>query len=262
MIETTQVSVKLTNTSILSEVDFSAKAGEICAIVGPNGSGKTTFMRALTGELEYQGDILFNNQDIKAIPSWQLALHRAVLPQATSLSFPFTVFEVVRLGLTAGAAHKGDHLVEDALASVGLKGFEKRFYQELSGGEKQRVQLARILVQVWEPVLDGVPCWLFLDEPVSSLDIGHQIEVMSIAKDFSLRGGGVIAVMHDLNLSAMFADSIALFGKGRLLLQGTPTGVLQNHHLSHAYQWELQVNQPPPSMTPFILPQAAGLSAR
>lgn len=259
MIEAKNVGVTIAGTDIIKGVNFAAKAGEVCAIVGPNGCGKTTFMRALTGEVDYHGQVLFNDRDSKQIPAWQLALYRAVLPQATVLAFPFTVFEVVRLGLTAGAPHGQQNLVQEALIYVGLRGFEKRFYQELSGGEKQRVQLARILVQVWQPVLDGTPCWLYLDEPVSSLDIGHQIEVMAIARDFAQRGGGVITVMHDLNLTAMFADNIALFEKGHLMIQGTPDEVMQNHLLSKAYQWQLQVNQPPTNATPYILPQAAAL---
>ena len=142
----------------------------------------------------------------------ELAAVRAVLPQATALSFPFTVREIVKLGLVGGrsgvAAGGADRLPEQALARVDLDGFSGRFYQELSGGEQQRVQLARVLCQVWAPVLDGKPRYLLLDEPVSSLDIKHQLIIMNIARDFARSGGGVIAILHDLNLTAMFADRI------------------------------------------------------
>ena len=97
-----------------------------------------------------------------------------------------------------------------ALARVDLAGFEGRMYQELSGGEQQRVQLARVLCQVWTPVAEGRARYLFLDEPVSSLDIGHQLSVMRLARDFAARGGGVVAVMHDLNLTSMFADQVVM----------------------------------------------------
>ena len=114
---------------------------------------------------------------------WEAASVRAVLPQATALSFPFTVREIVRLGLTGGRsgalAGEDERLPERALARVDLDGFAGRFYQELSGGEQQRVQLARVLCQVWAPVLDGEPRYLFLDEPVSSLDIKHQLIIMA-----------------------------------------------------------------------------------
>ena len=115
-----------------------------------------------------------------------------MLPQATALSFPFTVREIVKLGLTGGRsgalAGEDERLPERALARVDLDGFAGRFYQELSGGEQQRVQLARVLCQVWAPVLDGEPRYLFLDEPVSSLDIKHQLIIMNIARDFAQAG--------------------------------------------------------------------------
>ena len=143
---------------------------------------------------------------------WQAASMRAVLPQATALSFPFTVREIVRLGLIGGRSGalpgEDERLPDRALARVDLDGFAGRFYQELSGGEQQRVQLARVLCQVWAPVLDGRPRYLFLDEPVSSLDIKHQLMIMNIARDFAKRGGGVVAILHDLNLTAMYADRV------------------------------------------------------
>ena len=139
---------------------------------------------------------------------WESAALRAVLPQQTALSFPFTVREIVRLGMLDGRsgvlAGEAERLPDRALARVDLDGFAGRFYQELSGGEQQRVQLARVLCQVWAPVLEGAPRYLFLDEPVSSLDIKHQLIIMDIARDFARRGGGVVAILHDLNLTAMY----------------------------------------------------------
>src|SRR5690606_8947929 len=113
-----------------------------------------------------------------------------------------------------------------ALARVDLAGFAGRLYQELSGGEQQRVQLARVLCQVWTPVLEGQPRYLFLDEPVSSLDIRHQLIIMNIARDFARRGGAVVAILHDLNLTAMFSDRIFVMHRGRLAAGGTPQDVL------------------------------------
>ena len=107
----------------------------------------------------------------------------------------FTVREIVRMGLSTGLNNDAAHaqaIAAAALAAVDLEGFEGRFYQELSGGEQQRVQLARVLTQIWDPVLDGRPCFLMLDEPVSSLDIRHQLTIMQLARDYCLRGGGVI----------------------------------------------------------------------
>ena len=260
MLVATNISVHLGHKKILHGIDFKAEPGQLTAIVGPNGSGKTTLLRAVTGEAAFDGQVMLNGQDITRARPWQLASIRGVLPQATPLSFPFTVFEVVRLGLTHGLEAGRDDLVPRALARVGLTGFEGRFFQELSGGEQQRVQLARVLVQVWHPVAEGVARWLFLDEPVSALDIGHQLQVMQIARDFADAGGGVIAVMHDLNLTAMFADSVALISEGHLMAQGTPEEVLCDDRLSAAYRCAIRVNTKP-GQGVFLLPHAASLAA-
>ncbi|MEL6690026.1 MAG: heme ABC transporter ATP-binding protein [Pseudomonadota bacterium] len=256
-----KTSLFLGRAQILHDVDFVAAAGEVTCIVGPNGCGKTTLLKALTCELAYEGHIALNGVDIRRQSPQVLATQRAVLPQATNLAFPFTVLEVVRIGLTAGLStntpEDNERLPLDALARVGLAGFEGRFYQELSGGEKQRVQLARVLVQTWEPVLNGIPRWLFLDEPVSALDIAHQLQVMAIARDFARAGGGVVAVMHDLNLTAMFSDRITLMANGREVRSGTPKDVLRNEPLRHAYNCDVQVNTPPADASPWLIPQAA-----
>ncbi|MDX8355252.1 heme ABC transporter ATP-binding protein [Cognatiyoonia sp. IB215182] len=258
------ISVRFGSVQILRNVDFTAEAGSFSAIIGPNGSGKTTLLRAIIGEIPYEGRVSINGQDTRDANSVLLAKQRAVLAQSTQLAFPFTVFEVVRLGLTAGVAtgdpSKTAELPFKALARVGLEGFEGRFYAELSGGEKQRVQLARVLAQIWLPVLNGQPRWLFLDEPVSSLDIGHQLMVMEIAADYAKAGGGVVAVMHDLNLTAMFAQNVMLLADGHCLASGAPGEVLTNTTLSTAYGCSLAIKTAPTDGAPWLLPQAAQLT--
>ena len=192
--------------------------------------------------------------DIARLSPPELAGMRAVLPQASALAFPFTVHEVVRLGLQSG--HSTAPSVEAALAAVDLPGFGGRFFQELSGGEQQRVQLARVLAQVWMPVVERRARWLFLDEPVASLDIGHQLTVMRLARDYARRGGGVIAVMHDLNLTAMFADRVVLLHQGRVLGAGPPAEVIRDDLLAAAYGCGLRVGVAP-GEGPFVLPQSA-----
>jgi len=252
------IRVDLAGSAVLHGVDFTARAGAVTAIVGPNGSGKTTLLRALTGDVDFEGELTLDGRSLNAFPVHLLARRRAVLPQATRLAFPFTVAEVARLGLTAQAGPARDALPARALAEVGLDGFAARFYQDLSGGEQQRVQLARVLVQVWEPVSDAGPCWLFLDEPVSSLDIRHQLEVMALVRDYADRGGGVVAVMHDLNLTAQFADSVAVMDRGRIVAQGTPDTVFEDARLSRVYACRLRLNTVPEGPVPFLLPQTAG----
>lgn len=263
MIEARDISVSIGGRPIISGVDFDVKPGELAAIVGPNGSGKTTFLKAMSSELSYTGRVAINGRDLATMKPWEAASARAVLPQSVALSFPFTVREIVKLGLTGGRSGAGqgteETLPERALAKVDLEGFAGRFYQELSGGEQQRVQLARVLCQVWAPVLDAVPRYLFLDEPVSSLDIKHQLIIMNIARDFAVRGGGVVAILHDLNLSAMFADRIFVMHDGRLAASGSPEQVLRDDLMSEVFGCDLKVGALPAKGAPFVLPQSAGL---
>ncbi|CAN0039535.1 unnamed protein product [Chrysoparadoxa australica] len=241
----------------LCGVDLTAQAGELTAIVGPNGSGKSTLLGAITASLPYRGAVHLNGTNIETLKPWQLAAQRAVLPQASRLAFPFTVIEVVRLGLQSGTAGDRPEVPMQALARVGLAHYADRTFQELSGGEAQRVMLARVLAQVWSPIEKGEPRWLLLDEPVSSLDIAHQLQVMEIARNFARAGGGVIAVMHDLNLTALYADRVAVLAEGHRLAFGPPAEVLTNETLSRAYGCVLRVSDPPPAGVPYILPHAA-----
>lgn len=261
MLRAENITVTLGGRRVLDGLDFMAEAGQVTAIVGPNGSGKTTLSRAMTGDLAHGGRVSLNGHDVAQLKPWQLAALRAVLPQASALAFPFTVIEVVNIGLHRGLAGAQGRVAMEALARVGLAHYAARPYQELSGGEQQRVQLARVLAQVWEPLLDGAPRWLFLDEPVSSLDIAHQLQVMEIARDFAAAGGGVVAVMHDLNLTAIYADRVAVLTDGRCLAAGPPGEVMTDVTLSRAYGCALRVGRVPPTGVPFLLPHPATAAA-
>lgn len=250
------IRLTLGGTQILRSIDFAASPGHITAIVGPNGSGKSTFLRVLSGEERAVGTATINGLPI-ADNARQLSRMRGVLPQAASMAFPFTVAEVLRIGLAAGPHASDATIPAQALAAVGLTGAAHRYYHELSGGQQQRVQLARVLCQVWQPVLDGTPCWLLLDEPVASLDIGHQLIIMDLARRYAQAGGGVIAVMHDLNLTALYADCVTLIDAGRVAASGIPAEVLTDAILSSAYGCRVTVNTPPQPGIPYILPHNA-----
>jgi iron complex transport system ATP-binding protein len=263
MIEARDVSVSIGGKRIVQNVDFAVRPGELAAIVGPNGSGKTTFLRVLAGDLPHSGSVTMNGCEIAHMKPWESAALRAVLPQQTALSFPFTVREIVRLGMLNGRsgvlAGEAERVPDRALARVDLDGFAGRFYQELSGGEQQRVQLARVLCQVWAPVLEGAPRYLFLDEPVSSLDIKHQLIIMNIARDFARRGGGVVAILHDLNLTAMYADRVHVMHRGQLAAAGSPREVLSDDLIARVFECRLKVGVLPAGNVPFVLPQSAGI---
>ncbi|AJY44611.1 heme ABC transporter ATP-binding protein [Martelella endophytica] len=261
MITTRDISVTLSGRSVLHGVSLQAPAGRLTAICGPNGCGKTTTLKTIAGDITPQsGAVTINTREIASLAPWQLAELRGVLPQASNLAFPFTVTEVLRMGLSGRghrAADKDRAVIAAALAAVDLKGFEGRFYQELSGGEQQRVQLARVLCQIERPVEDGTPRWLLLDEPVASLDIRHQLAIMRLARGFAEAGGGVIAVMHDLNLTALYADHVVLMKEGRIAAAGAPRDVLTDDNLYAVFRARLSVNQIPRDDTPFVLPHSA-----
>lgn len=260
MITASNLTVSLSGKTIVHGVSLEAKAGALTAIVGPNGSGKTTTLKAIAGELPSKGTVTLNGHDIRALEPWQLAIRRAVLPQAATIAFPFTVREIVRLGLTVGPnrhAERIDAITAEALAAVDLAGFAGRFYHELSGGEQQRVQLARVLSQIWEPVLDGEPCFLMLDEPVSALDIRHQLTIMQLARRYCAAGGGVVAVMHDLNLTAMFADHMIMMRGGRIDRAGPPAEVMTDDTMEIVFGCRMRINGVPAPGTPFVLPHTA-----
>lgn len=251
--------VSLSGRPILHGVDLSAPAGRVTAIIGPNGSGKTTLLRALTGEIApASGCVTLNGRDIAHQSPLALARQRAVLPQHSALSFPFTAAEVVRIALESLPLGEPERaaLIRRALARVGLSSHAGRLWQAMSGGEQQRVQLARALAQIWAPTDVTAPRWLLLDEPVSSLDIAHQLAVMQLARDHAAGGGGALAVMHDLNLTAMFADHVLLLQDGRVLAEGPPDLVLTDRLLDRAYGCPLRVRCAPETGV-WLLPQSA-----
>ncbi|MBD1547531.1 heme ABC transporter ATP-binding protein [Labrenzia aggregata] len=255
----TGLAVRLTGKTIVSDVTFAAHAGKVCTIVGPNGSGKSTLLKAITGETGHDGEVRLNARPLGRYPPRELAEVRAVLPQHTQLSFPLTVKEVVRLGLqnTPLPLAEAQGRIGEALDRVDMAGFEGRAYQSLSGGEQQRVQLARVLCQVWQPKAGDQPRWLILDEPISSLDIRHQLLIMDVARDFADRGGGVLCVLHDLNLTAMYADQVLVMKNGRLLADGPVADVYRDDLISDAFDFPLKIGSLPVADVPFLLPQAA-----
>ncbi|MCB8836708.1 heme ABC transporter ATP-binding protein [Aurantimonas sp. VKM B-3413] len=257
-IEIDQVSIMAGGRRIVGPVCTRLHEGALTTIVGPNGAGKSSLVKAMSGEIRpASGSVRLHGRDIAGIAPATLARQRAVLPQATAIAFPFTVFEIVSLGLRVRAGLDGaarQRLVEGALAAVDLEAFGDRAYQRLSGGEQQRVQLARILCQIGEPVERGQAKLLILDEPTSSLDVRHQLDVLKIARRFAENGAIVVAVLHDLNLAASFSDRILVMSEGSIVADDAPTQILKSGILAHIFRTEVTVIEPPGWSRPAILP--------
>ncbi|MUZ63455.1 heme ABC transporter ATP-binding protein [Agrobacterium vitis] len=241
---------------LLDRISLRLVPGRFTVIIGPNGAGKSTLLKLLCGDLRADsGKIAYDGQDITRLKPQYLARRRGVLPQSTSLSFPFTALEVVRMGAMASGTARPMQAARQALARVGLSTFEARPYQALSGGEQQRVQFARVLAQLPTAVDETGPRALFLDEPTSSLDLTHQISVLEIARTFAADGGMVLAVLHDLNLAAEFADSLIVLDGGQLIAEGPPQTVIRDDIIASVYGLSGTVSRAPTNL-PFVLPQS------
>ena len=224
MLKISELSVSLGSVTALNSIYMDITAGEVVAVIGPNGAGKSTLVRAIAGDIQTScGQMEFHDHQLDQWDQPDLARHMAVLPQKSTLNFPFTAREVVALSRTPHQTGKNaDHkIVDEALNYLDAKHLADRIYTQLSGGEQQRVQLARALAQIWQPPERSR--LLLLDEPSSSLDLAHQQTLMSAIADFSRQGVGILVVLHDLNMAMQCADKIAVLCCGQLVAIGPPS---------------------------------------
>ena len=257
MISARDLTITRDGRRLLDEVSIQLEPGKVNVIIGPNGAGKSTLMKVLCGEMRADsGHVAMHGTDIGLFSPLQLARLRAVLPQSTALAFPFTALEIVRMGAVAQGSRTPEEQARRALAKAGLAGFEARAYNMLSGGEQQRVQFARALAQVPYPVENGEVRALFLDEPTASLDIGHQISVLETARDFAEGGGLVLAILHDLNLAAEFADQLIVMHRGQVTAQGASFDTISDDTIARVYGIGGAVGRLPAKHIPYVLPQS------
>ena len=221
VIDARHVLVTAGHATLLAGVDLAVQSGETVAIVGPNGAGKSTLLRALSGELRPRaGTVHLKGRPIASYSARSLARHRALLSQNITVAFPFTVIAIVRMGAGDDRSHATEILIESALAEVGLDAFRERIITTLSGGEQHRAHFARVLVQNACGERERGPGLLLLDEPTASLDLRHQIDFVASTRARSRQGTAVIAVLHDLNLAATFADRIVVLHHGSIVADG------------------------------------------
>ena len=232
------VAVSLDGREVLTDISIAVQPGEVLALVGPNGAGKSTLLSVLSGERRpIAGIVTVDDRDIQTFSALELARVRSVLTQDNALSFPFRVIDVITMGRAPWT--RTDEIASDgaaissAAARADVTHLAWRRFTELSGGERARVSLARVLAQD-TPVV-------FLDEPTASLDLRHQEDVLRIARDLAAAGRAVVLVVHDLSLAGAVADRIALLSAGRLVAVGTPSEVLTEAAISEVYGLDVRV---------------------
>lgn len=268
MLEAKNISYKIGKKQVLKNVSAEFLPGELNMILGPNGSGKSSFLKIFSGELDdYSGDILYEEKKLKAIRKEELARHRAVMSQQPELSFPLTVDEVVLMGryphFSFNPGKKDRAICDEVITRMNLCSFRERNYLTLSGGEKQRVQFARVLAQIWEMPAKGSR-YLFLDEPLTSLDINYQQEFLQITRDFANTGAVVVVVIHDINLAVQFADKVLFLQEGAVAAHGKPSFVVTETLVEKVFGVKTTLLTNPVSGTPLVIfntPTQAGIGS-
>ncbi len=237
MYEARGVTIRLGRRDIVRDASLAVVPGRVVAVIGPNGAGKSTLLRTMAGErAPAAGEVRINGADIATLDAAALSRVRAVLAQSLSLSAPFPVDTIVRLGIPRHVREtQAAALVRRGLEAVDMADAVDRPITQLSGGEQQRIHAARVLVQLWAQEEGGDPRYLLLDEPTSHLDPAHQLAVMELARAHARAGGGVLAVLHDLNLAAAVADDIGIVHDGRVVAFGSPADVLRADLLEEVY---------------------------
>ncbi len=242
--------------SLISDVSLNARAGELIALLGANGAGKSTLLKLLAGAYKpAKGDIILNGKALQAYDTMQLAQLRAVLNQQNNVSLPFTVAELVMMGRYPYFKNKPSatdyKIVNEVMDATGVTAFAARSYLTLSGGEQQRVQLARALAQLWHQK----NALLLMDEPVTGMDILYQQQTLAILKAMARKGHLVISVLHDMNLASHYADRVIMLKNGRKWYDGTQHEILKPKAVYEIFEVEADVVTNPSTLKQMIMPR-------
>jgi iron complex transport system ATP-binding protein len=225
------IGVRVGGNRLLDRVTLELQAGEVGVVLGPNGAGKSTLLSVVSGlRAPDEGHVCLGNRLLSQMPAEQQARERAVLPQDTGVAFDFTVQDVVELGRFPHRLHPAADeaaIARAAMALTEVAHLAHRNVNSLSGGERARAQLARVLAQIWHPLPDGRSRWLLLDEPTAALDLRHQHSTLATVRRWAREQGvGVLAVLHDLNLALRYADRVWVLHRGQLEASGPPAQLL------------------------------------
>jgi iron complex transport system ATP-binding protein len=251
VIRVEDVSLSLGDTRILESIAFEAGTGRFVGVVGPNGAGKTTLLRTINGVLDPdEGRVLVDGSVVASLSAEAVARRVATVPQDTSLAFDFPVRDVVAMGRSA---HRGRferatdadrEAVERALDRAQVRTLADRSVGTVSGGERQRVLLARALAQETPALL--------LDEPTASLDVNHQVRTLSLVRSLVEEGRTAVAAIHDLDLAARFCDALVVLAEGRVLAVGSPAEVLTPSVVESAFDTPVAIHENPATGTPTV----------
>ncbi|CAE6943216.1 Part of the ABC transporter complex HmuTUV involved in hemin import. Responsible for energy coupling to the transport system [Vibrio sp. B1FIG11] len=239
------ISMRYGSRVVLDNVSIDIRAGEVTALLGPNGAGKSTLLKLLCGEIPSQNDIQFFGKQKNDWEPAESAKHVAMLPQHSTLTFPFLAKEVVELGaIPLSISHKEtSELALQYMAQTDVLHLADNLYPALSGGEKQRLHLARVLTQLHQ---SGDKKILMLDEPTSALDLAHQHNTLKIAREAAKKNNAaVVIVLHDLNLASQYADRLVLLHDGKLVCDDTPWNALTPERIEQVYGYNSIVTKHP-----------------
>ncbi len=260
IIRAENLSYQVAGKTLVNNVSLSVQPGEVVALLGPNGAGKSSLLKLLGGQWKpSSGKVLFADRELKDWPPRELARRRAVLPQSSAVPFDFLAMEIVLLGRSPhGDASSSEALAREAMQKTECLHLANRTVTTLSGGEMQRVQLARVLVQIGLGPAKESRC-LMLDEPISNLDPCHQHAALLIARQVSRQGAGVLVVLHDLNLAAQYADRLVLMKNGHLILDGTADEVLREDTLAQVFDVRTRIIRNPVCDAPAVFVESLPL---
>lgn len=248
-----QLGFQIQGKTILNPLNLSLPEGKITMLIGPNGAGKSTLMRILSGYLPpSSGECLFNGKILSEYTPAELAKYRAVMRQHSQLNFPFSVEEVIRMGGYHRKRNDVETYLPTILAVTDCQRLKHKPYRQLSGGEQQRTQLARALLQLWDSSMKGK--LLFLDEPTSALDLYHQQQCLRLMRQLcEEKGLTVCCVLHDLNLASLYGDHIVLLADQALQAQGKPEDIICESLIQKWYQADIQVHHHPINQAPQVV---------
>lgn len=255
MIAAYKISYAHQKVPLLKNIDIDVNYGELVVIAGPNGAGKSTLLSMLANEIpKNEEPIFFKKKTYEAWENHILPLHKAKFSQQNTNDIPLTVSEVVLMGrypyFESNPSKEDEAAVEQAMELTDISHLKNRNYNSLSGGEKQRVHLARVLAQLENTIAHKL---LFLDEPLNNLDVYHQHAILETIKAFVAKGNTAIVVLHDLNLAAQYASHVVLMKRGEVYCQGNPEQVFTGCNISTVYNFPCTICKNPVNQNPLII---------